>query len=153
MFLDFYKADSIDNVSLKYAVMVSLYQDSLVFVRNKERAGWELPAGRREPGEDIEATAARELYEETGAINFQLYRVFDYSVSINDEKQYGAVFLADITSFGLLPDYEIAEKAFFKSLPEVLTYPEIQPKLLRQLATHRDIPIEFRARLKEFILV
>ncbi len=153
MLLEFYNADSIDNASLKYAVMVSLFKESLVFVRNKERAGWELPAGRREVGEQIEETAARELFEETGAIHFQLQRVFDYSVSINDEKQYGAVFLADITSFGPLPDLEIAEKALFNTLPKALTYPEIQPKLLRQLATHGDMPLEFRARLKKFKLI
>ncbi|WP_173668122.1 NUDIX domain-containing protein [Thermobifida fusca] len=38
----------------------------LVMVRHRDRA-WEFPGGHAEPGEDIEATARREAWEEAGA--------------------------------------------------------------------------------------
>ncbi len=47
----------------------------------------------------------------------------------------------------------MSRKALFDILPEALTYPEIQPKLLRQLAMHGNTPTEFRARLKKFKLI
>ena len=51
------------------AVLVFLFDASWRFliVRHRER-GWELPGGKRNPGECVFATAARELKEESGGI-------------------------------------------------------------------------------------
>lgn len=41
----------------------------------------------------------------------------------------GAVFCAEITRLGALPESEIAETRLFDTLPENVTYPAITPKL------------------------
>ena len=58
--------DDIEDALLKFAVIITKYQGHWVFCKHKERETLEVPGGHREPGEDIEETARRELYEETG---------------------------------------------------------------------------------------
>lgn len=51
------------------ASMIALRRDAVLMVeraRPPNRGLWSFPAGRAEPGEDAEANARRELYEETG---------------------------------------------------------------------------------------
>jgi len=132
MKIDFYNFDEITNDKLKYAVILARYKNKLILVRHEKRTTWEIPGGRREPDEDIFYTAKRELQEETGAIKFNLEKVSLYSVDKEGEKSYGALFYAEIFQFGDL-QYEIAEIKEFEFLPENLTYPEIQPKLLKKV--------------------
>ncbi len=55
---------------LKYAVIIAVFEGKYVFVRHKERSTFEIPGGHREINENIEETARRELWEETGADKF-----------------------------------------------------------------------------------
>ena len=57
-----------DDSLLRFAVICARYQNQWLLVRHRERRTWECPGGHREPGEDIDATARRELWEETGAL-------------------------------------------------------------------------------------
>ena len=65
---------------LKFAVIISKTEGKWVFCKHRERDTYEVPGGRREAGETILETAKRELWEETGAIDFTLKPVGVYSV-------------------------------------------------------------------------
>ncbi|MBS5950878.1 MAG: NUDIX domain-containing protein [Clostridium sp.] len=129
MEIEFYESGSIDNKKLLYAIVVSRYNGKWVFVKHKERSTWEIPAGHREENEDINYTAERELFEETGAKEYEITYICDYSLKIKENKSYASLFFAKIEKLGELPDYEIGEVGFFDEIPENLTYPNIQPKL------------------------
>jgi 8-oxo-dGTP diphosphatase len=127
----FLELGSVNDELLRYAVILARSDGRWVFVRNRERSTWEVPGGRREPGEDITETARRELVEETGAVKFRLGPISVYCVIWNDSPSYGQLFYASIEELGELPDYEIVERALLESLPDNLTYPHIQGELFR----------------------
>lgn len=107
-----------------------------VFCKHKERNTWEAPGGHREDGEDILKTAKRELYEETGAITFDITPICIYSVTVPDNfdgmETFGKLFFSDIHTFEKELHSEIEKIAIMDELPINWTYPEIQPKLLEE---------------------
>jgi len=117
---------SVPEENLTYSIVCSQYQNNWVFVRHRLRNTWEMPAGHIEEKESALQAARRELYEETGATEFGLRLIADYSCDWKGEVKYGRIFFANIHHLGKLPISEIAEVQFFKDLPEELTYPDIQ---------------------------
>ncbi|RUT73622.1 NUDIX hydrolase [Ancylomarina longa] len=117
---------SIAEKNLKYSIVCSRYQDNWIFVRNHTRKTWEMPAGHIETNETALQAAKRELYEETGAISFNLRTICDYTCDWKGETNYGRIYFANVVQLGELPPFEIAEIRLFKNLPENLTYPDIQ---------------------------
>lgn len=113
---------------LKYAVICARYNGKWVFCKHKNRDTYEIPGGHREDREDIETTAKRELWEETGAKNFDICPVCIYSFT-----DYGMLYFAEIRSFGELPPLEIEKIKLFDDMPENLTYPTIQPYLFERV--------------------
>lgn len=122
---------SVDNGLYKYAVMCTFVADKLLLVRTNGRQTWEMPGGRREPGEAIDDTASRELKEETGAEVFDIEPVGDYSVTIDGLTTYGRLFRAAVFNRHEPIDHETDEVGLFETLPQNLTYPDIQPLLLQ----------------------
>lgn len=110
------------------ALICARYNGKWVFCKHKERDTYEIPGGHREDSEDIETTAKRELWEETGAKNFDIYPVCIYSFT-----DYGMLYFAEIRSFGELPPLEIEKIKLFDDMPENLTYPAIQPYLFERV--------------------
>lgn len=137
--------DQVEDELLKFAVIFSRYQGKWVYCRHKERSTYEVPGGHRELGESIEMAARRELYEESGAVEYDIKPVSVYSVEgktrVNEsgEESFGMLFYADIFRFEELPNYEIEEVKLFEDLPEELTYPLIQPVLLKLLQENNYI--------------
>lgn len=115
--------------AFKYAVIAARYKDKWVYVRHRSRDTWEIPGGHLEPGESAAAAARRELFEETGATDFDLIPLGPYYVERNLDSAYGMLYLAHIHNLSDLPAMEIAEIMYSNTLPQPLTYPDIQPLL------------------------
>ena len=118
-----------------------------LYVRHKDRTTFECPGGRIEPGETPAQCAARELKEETGAVNFFINPIFDYTVHRPDAYGIGQVFLAEVID--LTPntfEYEMAEVKAFDSIPDLMTYPGILPILYEAMQTwlKKATPDEYR---------
>lgn len=130
--VNFYDADRIDDALLKFAVIVSRHNGKWVFCKHRERDTYECPGGRREEGEKIGGTAKRELWEETGAVRYDIRPVCVYAVAREGAESFGMLYFADIYEFEELPSFEIEKIELFSALPGRWTYPLIQPKLLEK---------------------
>lgn len=129
--------DQVDDRKLRFAVIVTKADGHWVFCKHKERSTLEVPGGHREPGEDILATAKRELYEETGAVDFTIEPVCVYSVTApgnsGGQETFGMLFRADVKAFEKELHSEIERIVIQDELPAAWTYPEIQPYLIEEV--------------------
>lgn len=131
--IDFYPLEYVEDEKLKYAVVIASYRGKWIFVRQKGKKTWEIPAGRKEPTEDILKTACREIAEETGALEFKMKPVMVYSVKDSFGLNYGQLFYCKIDSLSDQLEYEIEEICFSEKIPENLSYPLIQPILFEKV--------------------
>jgi 8-oxo-dGTP diphosphatase len=136
MYCHVYPTDTL--AKYKYVVVLSRYQGKLLLSRHKKRTTWETQGGHIESGESPLDAAKRELYEESGAIRFDITYVFDYRAGDDDGFADGAVYFAEIKDLSEIPDSEMAEVHTFGTLPpdEMLTYPGITPILFRYAIEH-----------------
>jgi len=127
----------------KYVVNFARYQDKWIVCKHKDRTTWETSGGHIEKGETPMEAARRELYEETGALEFDMEPVCDcWSCDEPHETDTitwanGVVFLARVRSLGTMPDFEMEKIQLFEELPSNLTYPDITeivfPLVLKKL--------------------
>ena len=126
--------DEVDDRLLKFAVIIAKTNNKWVFCKHRERSTFEIPGGHREDGESIINTANRELYEETGAVNYSLKPICVYSVTapdnFNGEETFGMLYYADILTFEKELYSEIEQIVITEHLVDNWTYPLIQPKLI-----------------------
>lgn len=130
--------DTVDDSLIKFSVIISKSNGKWVLCKHKERDTFECPGGRREAGESVLECAKRELYEETGAIDYEITPVCVYSVigktRVNEtgDESFGMLYFADVKSFECELQSEIECIDFFDELPEKWTYPLIQPLLIEE---------------------
>lgn len=125
----------------KYVVVLSEYNGKIVLSHHKERKTLETQGGHIEQGETPLDAAKRELYEESGAVDFEIKPLCDYR-AWNEETGHGAngvVFRAVIREYGAIPESEMAEICEFAELPENLTYPAITPVLFNHLSRKPEL--------------
>ena len=130
--------ETVDDSLIKFAVIISKSNGKWVFCKHKKRESYECPGGRREAGESILECAKRELYEETGAIDYEISPVCVYSVigktRVNEtgDESFGMLYFADIKELEQELHSEIEHIEFYEELPEKWTYPLIQPLLIAE---------------------
>ena len=140
MIIDFLDNEEVLDQQITFVVIVSRYQKQWVLVRHQQRLTWEVPGGHREDREDSQKAAERELYEETGAKEFEIFPVCAYSVKNSGVITYDKLFFGEIKTLGNLPDFEIAEiKLVDNILKEEFTYPAIQPVLIEKVKTFGSV--------------
>lgn len=126
--------DTVKDSLLKFAVIIAKADGKFVFCKHEKRDTYEIPGGHREAGEQILDTARRELYEETGALDYKIAPICVYSVTAPDnfdgQESFGMLYFAEIYKFEGELHSEIEKIIFEDELTEEWTYPEIQPKLL-----------------------
>ena len=127
-----------ESIPNKYVVVFSRYEGKLLLSRHRDRDTWETQGGHIEPGESPEDAAKRELWEESGAVDFTLEPLCMYCAEdrVGGKPQtgaWGAIFFADIKDLGPMPESEMAEVEEFDTLPENVTYPYITPHLYERV--------------------
>lgn len=135
--INFFEADEIVDELIKFAVIIAKHNGKWVFCKHKERDTYEFPGGHREAGETVLEAARRELYEETGAIDYDITPICIYSVTgkskINQElgqnTSYGMFYYAEVREFEKQLHSEIEKIIITEEMVTNWTYPEIQPKL------------------------
>lgn len=130
----FYELGTVEENLIKRVVIVSKYNNKWIYCKHKERNTWEIPGGHVEEGESPIEAAKRELYEETGAVDFNIEPISIYSVS-----QYAQLFYAEIKKIEKLPNFEIHEISFFEEEPDNLTYQEMHSKLFAKVKEVKEI--------------
>jgi 8-oxo-dGTP diphosphatase len=115
-----------------HVVVAAYFEGKWLWVKHKERETWELPAGHIEAGETPCVAAMRELYEETGTLNYRINPLCDFSITHRGQSSYNRFYLAVVSKLGTLPKSEIEEVKLFDAAPEELTYPSIQSVLFAQ---------------------
>ncbi len=128
--------EKVADAVLRFAVIIARTDGKYVFCKHKDRTTWEIPGGHREQGEQIIETAKRELYEETGALEYHIEPVCAYSVihkeNFDGQETFGMLYYADIQSFEAELYNEIETIIITDKLPDHWTYPTIQPHLLEE---------------------
>jgi 8-oxo-dGTP diphosphatase len=123
---------SSNRLSFNYVVIVAKYEGQLVWVRKFGSNSWEIPGGHIEEGETPEFAAKRELWEETGAIEFKIVPICDFEIKTNESTSYNRLFFSDIQKLEKLPALEIEEILFCNQTPSVLTHGKIQLELIQK---------------------
>ena len=116
----------------KFTVICTYFDGKWVLSKHKNRDTWETQGGHIEQGETPMECARRELFEESGISDADIYPVCDYWGFNSQSSSNGMVFLAVVHSLGELPDSEIKEIKMFDALPAELTYPQVSPKLFAE---------------------
>jgi len=119
----------------RFADIVSIYDDKWVFCKHKERNTWETQGGHIETWETPLEAAKRELFEETGAISFDIEPLCDYWASGLYKGEHitahGQAYYAVIHELGDIPgDSEMEEICFFDEISDdVTTYPDYMKEI------------------------
>lgn len=130
--------EEVDDALLRFAVVIAKTDGKYVFCKHRLRDTLEVPGGHREPGEVILDTARRELYEETGAIEFDIVPICVYSVeeknNFDGKESFGMLYFAEIRAFEQELHSEIEQIIITDDMPTNWTYPDIQPRLMEEAA-------------------
>lgn len=127
--------ESLPDEKVGFVVILARQDNQWIFCRHKKRRTWELPGGHREQGETALEAARRELYEETGALEYDITPLFYYGVMLERPNSRGLLCRANIRHRGPLPpESEMATIRLTHDLPPrtLWTWPVVQWKLFSE---------------------
>ena len=132
MKVNFY--DCIEDSKHQFAVIIALVNGEYIFCKHRQRCTLEIPGGHREVAEAIDDTAKRELYEETGALEYEIKPLFSYGVEADGNETFGRLYLAYVQKIEDKLNFEMEKIFISKELPplEMWTYPIIQYELVKE---------------------
>lgn len=80
------------------SLVVVCFEDSVLMIFDSWRRQWELPGGKREPGETARQAAGRELAEETGieAVDMDFVAVAECDLRRPNRWEYTALYRTDL---------------------------------------------------------
>ena len=126
----------------KYVVTFARSNDKWILCKHKNRDTWENSGGHIENNETPIEAAKRELFEETGSVEFDIIPICDYWACDESHEtdnigwSNGQVFLAHVNKFEEIPQKSEMECIkLFEKIPQNLTYPDITYVLLKQIVT------------------
>ncbi|MBN1388667.1 MAG: NUDIX domain-containing protein [Bacteroidales bacterium] len=132
--VDFHSPAYYPDCGLIYVIIGARYLNKWVFIKHKQRKGYELPAGHIDEGEDTETAARRELEEETGAKDYKIECISTYTVCENNKLRAGRLYYAEIETIGEEKDEkEIDDIILSDSLPSMLSFHYVQAVLFDYL--------------------
>jgi len=114
---------SLDNIA--FVSLCVKHNDKWVLCFHKGRQKWECAGGHVEENEEPLAAANRELFEETGAVDYDIVPAWDYQALNNDGSLHnnGRWYYVNVRAFAPLPDMsEMVCVDFFDEFPENFTY-------------------------------
>jgi len=117
----------------RFTVIFARYKNKWLYCRAKNRDAFETAGGHIEQDESPLEGAKRELFEETGAVSFDISPAFDYTVHVQTGYSNGQVFFAQIHELGDIPDFEMAEVRLFDAIPDKMRFPKILPVLFEKV--------------------
>lgn len=118
-----YIAGSLDNIT--HVWMITKHDGKFVLSFHKKCQKWDHVSGHVEKHENPLAAAKRELFEETGAIDFDIFPVFDHQAFREDGSvmNNGRTYFVNVRGFSDLPDgSEMDRVGFFDKIPENFRY-------------------------------
>ena len=105
--------------------MVVKYNEKFVLCYHRESKKWDYIGGHVEKDENPLAAAKRELFEETGAVDFDIVPVRDYEGFLKDGTFYNnnREYFVNVREFSDLPDGSEMDKiGFFDEIPDNFRY-------------------------------
>lgn len=109
---------------IAFVAIFTRYQGKWVYCWHKKRESYEHPAGHVEVNETPLEAAKRELYEETGIRDCEIFPMWDYEYiwESGEGRNNGRIFYAEVNALGELPESEMDRIELFDTVPENYTY-------------------------------